>query len=153
MYYSQNKIYITNIVCVIFFPKKDHRHEPTFDKMCLKILDERIRERSHDYRLNPSFQVNDTLRMTQNVQLDNIYLFILFLKVTFVIFQAACAKNIQSCQEELLNRDDGRNKNAESDFLEGQVISCLQQIFLKNEKDLYPECKRKNNHQNRELSS
>ena len=48
-----------------------------------------------------------------------------------------------------MNREDGRNKNAESDFLEGQVISCLQQIFLKNEKDLYPECKRKNNYYNR----
>ena len=61
-------ISLTLCVCAIFvFPKKDHRHEPTFDKMCLKILDERIRERSHDYRLNPSFQVNHTLRKIQNL--------------------------------------------------------------------------------------
>ena len=65
---SKNKIKILIVsVIFVFSIKKDHRHEPTFDKMCLKILDERIRERSHDYRLNPSFQVNDTPRMTQNL--------------------------------------------------------------------------------------
>ena len=47
--------FINNVKSILKF--QDHRHEPTFDKMCLKILDERIRERSHDYRLNPSFQV------------------------------------------------------------------------------------------------
>ena len=41
----------------IFNCLKDHRHELKFDKMCLKIIDERIREHSHDYRLNPRLQV------------------------------------------------------------------------------------------------
>ena len=63
------------------------------------------------------------------------------IEILLIIFQAACIKNIQSNCSTILN--NGQNQNADSDFLEGQVISCLQQIFLKNEKDLFPECKRK----------
>ena len=93
----------------IFNCLKDHRHEPTFDRMCLKIIDERIRERSHDYRLNPRLQ-------------------------------AACSKNIEQNSQRLMMSDD-KNENAESDFLEGSVIACLQETFLRNEKDLVPNCK------------
>lgn len=63
------------------------------------------------------------------------------IQVLLISFQAACSRNIQRNCSEVLN--NGHNENAHSDFLEGQVISCLQQIFLKNEKDLFPECKRK----------
>ena len=55
--------------------------------------------------------------------------------------QASCSKNIQKGCSNLLY--DKKDENSDfDDFFEGQVVSCLQEIFLKNEHELYPECKR-----------